>query len=203
MAKANPQTRMRLVGTAADMLRKRGMNATSIRELAKEAKTPLGSTYHYFPGGKPQLVTEAVRYAGKRIEEQLQQALELGPLEGIQAFIEQWSNIILHSDFGAGCTVLAASIEGPVGDESTFAIDVAAEVFGDWEALLAESFHANGVNQASGEALAATVVSATEGAVVLCRAKRSIEPMKQVSAQLSILVQANLENGIQWEQTSA
>ncbi|QIS21156.1 hypothetical protein F6W96_25360 [Nocardia terpenica] len=32
--------------------------------MAKHAHAPLGSTYHYFPGGKQQLVTGAVQFAG-------------------------------------------------------------------------------------------------------------------------------------------
>lgn len=192
MARGNPQARLRLVDTAADMLRRRGMNATSIRELAKEAQAPLGSTYHYFPGGKSQVVVEAVRYAGEKIAAQLQQALGAGPLEGIQVFIGRWREIILHSEFRAGCTVLAASIEEPANDESTLAADTAAEVYDGWEALLAESFRAHGVSKARAAALAVTVISVTEGAVVLCRAKRNITPLDQVAAQLKILVQANL-----------
>jgi len=192
MPKVNPQARMRLIGTAADMLRRRGMNATSIRELAKEAKAPLGSTYHYFPGGKSQVVTEAIQFAGDIVAEQLRQALEKGPLEGIRAFITQWRDIILQSDFRAGCTVLAASIEEPTSDELGLAVETAAGAFRCWEALLVESFKGSGMNEGCAHSLAIVVISATEGAVVLCRAKRSIDPLEQVSAQLSILVQANL-----------
>lgn len=37
-----------MLAGAADMLSRRGANATSIREVAKHAQAPLGSTYHYF-----------------------------------------------------------------------------------------------------------------------------------------------------------
>ena len=57
------ESRRRLVAGAADMMRRRGLNATSVRELAKHAQAPLGSTYHYFPGGKYQLAAEAVQWA--------------------------------------------------------------------------------------------------------------------------------------------
>ena len=59
----NAESRQRLVAGAADMMRRRGLNATSVRELAKHAQAPLGSTYHYFPGGKYQLAAEAVQWA--------------------------------------------------------------------------------------------------------------------------------------------
>ena len=66
MADGDRGSRDRLVIGAADMIRRRGLNATSVRELAKHAGAPLGSTYHYFPGGKQQVVTEAVRVRRRR-----------------------------------------------------------------------------------------------------------------------------------------
>ena len=60
MSENAAESRQRLVAGAADMMRRRGLNATSVRELAKHAQAPLGSTYHYFPGGKYQLAAEAV-----------------------------------------------------------------------------------------------------------------------------------------------
>ncbi|MFD0487949.1 TetR family transcriptional regulator [Saccharopolyspora spinosporotrichia] len=65
MSASSQQPRLQLVAGAADMIRRRGLNATSIREVAKHAQAPLGSTYHYFPGGKRQLAGEAVRFAGR------------------------------------------------------------------------------------------------------------------------------------------
>ena len=44
MADTHAGSRDRLVVGAADMIRRRGLNATSVRELAKHAGAPLGST---------------------------------------------------------------------------------------------------------------------------------------------------------------
>ena len=55
MSEVAADARARLVAGTADMLGRRGLNAASVRELAKHAGAPLGSTYHYFPGGKYQL----------------------------------------------------------------------------------------------------------------------------------------------------
>jgi AcrR family transcriptional regulator len=64
MTDQQPEARRRMVAGAADMIRRRGLAATSVRDLARHAHAPLGSTYHYFPGGKQQLAAEAVRFAG-------------------------------------------------------------------------------------------------------------------------------------------
>ena len=96
---------------AADMMRRRGLNATSVRELAKHAQAPLGSTYHYFPGGKYQLAAEAVQWADDLTARALTKELRAGPLAGLRAFLQMWRKILTDSDFGAGCPVLAASVE--------------------------------------------------------------------------------------------
>ena len=67
MTAHQPDARQRVVETAAEMLARHGLNATSIREMARRAKAPLGSTYHHFPDGKQQVVVEAVEFARSRI----------------------------------------------------------------------------------------------------------------------------------------
>ncbi len=186
------KTRTRLVDTAADMLCRKGLNATSIRELAKEAKAPLGSTYHYFPGGKPQVVAEAVEYAGEKVSDQLESALIAGPRKGIEQFIGRWRDIIIRSEFRAGCTVLAASIEEPLSKETEIAADAAKKVYKQWRDLLENSFLENGVPENNARELATTVVAATEGAVVMCRASRSITPLDEVAGMLYSLLDVYL-----------
>ena len=51
-------TRTRMIHGAALLIGARGAKSTSLRDLAREAGVPLGSTYHYFPEGKQQLIDE-------------------------------------------------------------------------------------------------------------------------------------------------
>ncbi|GLZ35297.1 putative TetR-family transcriptional regulator [Lentzea sp. NBRC 105346] len=177
------QSRQQLVAGAADMLRRRGLNATSIREVAKHAQAPLGSTYHYFPGGKQQLATEAVRWASDTVAEILRAKLKAGPVDGLRGFLALWREIITGNDFEAGCTVVAVSIEA----DST-ALAAAADAFSTWEEILADSLRSHGAENA--EQLATLIVASVEGAVVLCRAQRSAVPLERVGAQLEDLVRA-------------
>src|SRR5437764_9633704 len=129
VAKSSPAARERIVAGAADMISRRGLNATSIRELAKHAKAPLGSTYHYFPEGKGQLATEAVQYAGGTVARILRKELDGGPAAGLRAFLSLWRSIVIESDFRAGCPVLAVSVEEPPADEMPPSLVAAAEAF--------------------------------------------------------------------------
>ena len=190
MTEPIPPSRQQLVAGAADMIRRRGLNATSIRELAKHTRTPLGSTYHYFPGGKQQLATEAVRFAGDAVAMTLGKKLRAGPAEGLRAFLALWREIITSTDFQAGCPVLAVAIEEPTDGERPAALAAAAEVFSGWQAQLAESMRQHGAKAPAAEQVATLVVAAAEGAVAMCRAQRSTQPLDHVSAQLEDLITA-------------
>ncbi|RZB17492.1 TetR/AcrR family transcriptional regulator [Streptomyces sp. F001] len=188
MAKSSTPSRERIVAGAADMISRRGLSATSIREMAKHAKAPLGSTYHYFPEGKQQLATEAVRYTGEWVARALRKELEAGPVEGLRAFLALWRAIVVESDFRAGCPVLAVAIEEAPADEIPPALAAAAEVFDQWESLLAASLRAHGAEAERAAQLATLVVASVEGTVAMCRAKRSMEPLDRTAEQLEALV---------------
>ena len=146
MADTHAGSRDRLVVGAADMIRRRGLNATSVRELAKHAGAPLGSTYHYFPGGKQQVATEAVEFAGEVVSRRLAAELRQGPVVGLRAFLALWREVVVGNGFRAGCPVLAVSVEEPHDDE-TAPLDAAAKVFGQWESLLAGSLRDHGATR--------------------------------------------------------
>lgn len=58
--------RDRLLLATETMLREAGMAGTGIKDVVKRSGAPIGSLYHYFPGGKTQLVTEALEvHAGR------------------------------------------------------------------------------------------------------------------------------------------
>lgn len=193
MTKPSPSARERIVAGAADMISRRGLNATSIREMAKHARAPLGSTYHYFPEGKQQLATEAVRHTGEWTSRSLRKALRAGPVEGLRAFLALWRGIVVDSDFRAGCPVLAVSIEEPATEERPPAVAAAAEVFDAWERLLADSLREHGAEPGQAARLATLIVAAVEGTVAMCRAKRSTQPLDHAEEQLQALILATIK----------
>ena len=56
--------RERMVVSAALLIRERGAHATAISDVLEHSGAPRGSAYHYFPGGRTQLLGEAIEYAG-------------------------------------------------------------------------------------------------------------------------------------------
>ncbi|MCA0155964.1 TetR/AcrR family transcriptional regulator [Tsukamurella sp. M9C] len=191
MARESSEVRARVVAGAADLLRRRGFTAASVREIAKHSGAPLGSTYHYFPGGKSELATEAVRFADGLTRSALASRIEDDPRAGLAAFIETWRTILEDSDFGAGCPVLAVAVdEHPDAGAPRAA---AAEAFAAWRELLAESLRGHRVPEARSRSLAALAVAAVEGAVAMCRAERSTAPLDEVATALDVALAGALE----------
>ena len=60
--------RERMVFSAAQLIRRRGVGNTGLRDVVDDAQAPRGSLQHYFPGGKEQLVNEAVELGGPLCE---------------------------------------------------------------------------------------------------------------------------------------
>ncbi|WEH19993.1 TetR/AcrR family transcriptional regulator [Streptomyces sp. VNUA24] len=193
MTHGGSPSRERIVAGAADLISRRGLHAASIRNLAKHAKAPLGSTYHYFPDGKAQLATEAVRYAETAIARALGKALKDGPVDGVRAFLALWRGIVVDSEFRVGCPILAVSVEEPPDGEIPAALSAAAAAFDGWERLLADALGDHGVDPERSAALGALVVASVEGATAMCRAKRSARPLDQVGEQLVALIAEAVE----------
>lgn len=188
MSPRQSDVRQRVITAAAEMLARHGLNATSIREMAKRAEAPFGSTYHHFPGGKQQVVVEAVQLAGAQVGAGLERHLQAGAAVGVRGFLARWREILLRSDFRIGCPVMAAAVEEPIDDMSASALRAAAQVFADWEVKLAAALALQGHGPESASRLATLIIATTEGAIVLCRANRSIEPFDRVAMELERLV---------------
>jgi AcrR family transcriptional regulator len=190
MPQREPRSRERIIIGAADLIRRRGLAGSTVRDLAAHSGAPLGSTYHYFPRGKQQLAAAAVRFAGDMVTRVLERELEAGPAAGLRAFLALWRQTVIDSDFTAGCPVLAVAVEEPPGDGDPEAADAAARVFTAWEDLLSASLREHGAAPEEGARLATLIVAAVEGAVAMCRAKRDIQPLDDIAGQLEIFLGA-------------
>jgi AcrR family transcriptional regulator len=182
-----PDTRKRMIHGAARAIGTRGVGAMSLRDLAKEAGVPLGSTYHHFPGGKAQLAEEAVTSTGRQVAKLVESAREQGIEGAIAAFTRVWRELLVETDFRTGCPVLAVA----TGDDPELT-ETARGIFASWQDLMVAGLADGGVPADRAPGLARMIVASLEGAVAVSRAERSLEPLDQVSAELITLVEAAL-----------
>ena len=184
--------RERMVFSAAQLIRRDGVNATGMREVAAHAGAPRGSLQHYFPGGKEQLVGEAVawagRYAGKRIARFVEQLAEPTPSALFAAMAAQWTEEYDRDGFAAGCPVAAAAVDRAASDDAVRAAVAAA--FTTWRTPLAEALTALGGPVGRSADLATLMISTLEGAILMTRAERDVRPLTAVVRELGPLLDA-------------
>ena len=172
--------RDRMVSSALHMLARNGVQATSFSHVLSHAHAPRGSVYHYFPSGKDQLLGEALDLASRRALDFLDRGKDTSPNGLTDRFISMWRSVLEGSNFEAGCAVLAVAV---TADEPELNAR-ASVIFRGWREHLAKRFTAAGVPKETSVRFAATLIAATEGAVVLSRAEGSIEPFDLVAAHL-------------------
>ncbi|MFH9657799.1 TetR/AcrR family transcriptional regulator [Streptomyces sp. NPDC017248] len=192
MSEARRGPRERMVFSAAQLIRRHGVTATGMREVAAHADAPRGSLQHYFPGGKEQLVNEAVewagRYAGGRIARFLAGLEEPTPSALFAAMAEQWTDEYTADGFTAGCPVAAATVD--CASLSDTARGAAAAAFAAWRTPLAAALTDLGVPAARAGSLATLMISTLEGAILLARAERDVGPLTTAVRELGPLLDA-------------
>ena len=186
--------RERMVFSAAQLIRRDGVGATGMRDVAAHAEAPRGSLQHYFPGGKEQLVNEAVawagRYAGRRVARFLAGMAEPTPSGLFAAMVRQWTDEYETAGFAAGCPVAAATVDCAASGASTR--KAAAAAFTSWREPVAEALTGMGVPAERAAPLATLMISALEGAILMARAEQDVGPLTTVARELGPLLDAAL-----------
>lgn len=175
---ASPRERM--VISAALLIRERGAHATAVSDVLRHSRAPKGSAYHYFPGGRAQLLAEAVDYAGDYAAAMI--AVPGSPVELLDRLIRTYRDQLLATDYRAGCPVVAVTVEA----ESV--VERAGAAFLKWRNVIAQRCVDYGVSADRADDLAILVVSSFEGAILMARATRDIAPLDAVHRQLRDLL---------------
>ncbi|GAA4169797.1 TetR/AcrR family transcriptional regulator [Gryllotalpicola koreensis] len=171
--------RSRMLDGTIRLLARKGMGA-SFSELIEASGAPRGSIYHHFPGGKEQLLAEAIALASSRQLAALELLRGQDAFQIVAAFFDGWRRLLLGTEFGAGCSVAAVTVAAGSGE----LISGAGAVFRDWGAKLAELLEAGGIPASAARGIATLMIAGSEGAVVLCRAQHSIVPLDSVEASV-------------------
>ena len=180
-----------MVVSAALLIRERGAHATAISDVLQHSGAPRGSAYHYFPGGRMQLLEEATDYAGAYIAGKISAAENAVDL--LDSLVHGYRKQLIRSDYRAGCPIVAVTVEAGDPDNperSTKVIERAAAAFALWTDLIGKRLVAEGVTAPRAEELAMLVTTSIEGAIVVARASRDVKPLDLVQRQLHALLQA-------------
>jgi AcrR family transcriptional regulator len=171
--------RARMVRSAATLIRERGIHGTGLREVVAHSGGPRGSLGRFFPGGKTQLVTEAIDVALSEIFGDFERTLseaETFP-EAIRVIVTPWRRLLVDHDFALGCPLAATICDAADNDRLRTHV---SEKFAGWRAPVADAYTRFEATRAEAEAHATVLMAALEGAVILARAQRNLEPLDTV-----------------------
>jgi TetR/AcrR family transcriptional repressor of lmrAB and yxaGH operons len=173
-----------MVKSAALLLRQDGVAGTGFRDVVAHSGTPRGSIGHHFPGGKRQLVSEAVRWAGGLSSHAMRTKAETP--EGIVKLVfGLYRRALFDTSFAAGCPVGTVAQEAYDDPELREAVRA---VFDDWRAVLRESLVREGRDDVRAADLADMAIASMQGAIMMSRIDGSSEALDRVEKQLLKLV---------------
>ncbi|ADT99197.1 MULTISPECIES: TetR/AcrR family transcriptional regulator [Mycolicibacterium] len=171
-----PTTRDRILDAAAELYRRQGMSATGLKQISAAARAPFGSIYHHFPGGKEAISAEVIRSEGIRYAAFVgAQLADINPANGIEAVFASAAELLESQDYSEACSIETIALE--VASTNERLRGEAAEVFETWLHQLAGWFGQLDIGDEQSRRLATVMLTALEGAFVLCRTLRSVEPM--------------------------
>jgi AcrR family transcriptional regulator len=188
-------TRERIVEASAELFRRQGYSATGVKQIVTAAKAPFGSVYHFFPGGKEQLGAEAVRVSGALYALLIPAVLDTAPdlVTGVRAFFAGAAEHLVETDYEDACPIATVALE--ISSVSEPMREACAEVFESWITAGAARHLAAGLPPERARELTIGFLCALEGAFVLSRAMRSVEPMMVAGEMVARAVEAALASG--------
>jgi AcrR family transcriptional regulator len=179
-----------MVYSAVQLVRARGATGTGVRDVIEHAEAPRGSFQHYFPGGKDQLVGEAVLwaadYAAARVRAYRVTAGKPTPSGLFAHLARQWKQEFAKRGFERGCPIMAAAAD-LVGAGSAVS-DQLRDGIERWEAAVAVELVAMDVPARRAKRLATLMISTLEGAIMSARVRGDVGPLTTVVAELAPLL---------------
>ena len=189
---ANPSPRDRMVYATAQHLRRVGVSGTGLRQVVIAADAPRGSLQHYFPGGKDQLVAEAIGWAGTwaaaRVELHVARMRRPEPSRLFSAIVEDWARDLETREFARGCPVAAAVVDCAASNETVRqAADTALET---WRRPITAALVGMGRSRRRADSLSTLMLCVLEGAILLSRTRRDTAPLRLVARELAPVLDA-------------
>jgi AcrR family transcriptional regulator len=174
------QTRARIVDTAAELMRVRGVGGTTLDDVVAASKVSKSQLYRHFRD-KPDLVRAVIELVGER-----KIAVERERLNKVRTFagLRRWRDALVENnalhDGRYGCPL--GSLANEVADQDAIARRKLRELFAAWEELfenLLRRFQREGLlpPEADVARLAIGFVAVVQGGYLLAQTSRDVAPM--------------------------
>ncbi|MGW0796281.1 TetR/AcrR family transcriptional regulator [Streptomyces sp. NPDC002692] len=132
-------TRGRIIEGAAAEMRERGVAVTTLDDVLARTGTSKSQLFHYFPGGKEELLLAVARFEADQVL--ADQRPELGDLTSWGAWLA-WRDTVVARYRGQGQQCPLNMLMSQLGRSTPGAQAVVAELLGKWQGEIADGVRA-------------------------------------------------------------
>ncbi|SHM83805.1 TetR/AcrR family transcriptional regulator [Actinacidiphila paucisporea] len=132
-------TKARIVEGAAEELRERGVAATTLDDIRSRTGTSKSQLFHYFPGGRDDLLLAVAQFEADRVLHDQQP--HLGELDSWQSW-QQWRDALVDRYESQGDQCPLGSLFLQVGRDRPGARAIVLELMRQWQEHLARGIRA-------------------------------------------------------------
>jgi TetR/AcrR family transcriptional repressor of lmrAB and yxaGH operons len=190
MAKAT-DSKGKTLAAAARLFRQQGYHGTALQDILAAAGSPRGSLYFHFPKGKEEIGAAALSIAGEAARQAIAGAAETS--ESAETFVIRvargMASDLEKSGFKEGCPIATTALETSAQSDVLGA--VTRNAFQRWELEIKRGLFRFGIPAGEADLTATLVLSQLEGALLLARTHRSLEPMHRAEHALKRLLRAS------------
>ncbi|MBX7132138.1 MAG: TetR/AcrR family transcriptional regulator [Fimbriimonadaceae bacterium] len=200
-----PTTRERLIETARDLFLLNGYHSTGIAEIVQRAGVRPGSLYYFFPTKEDLLLAVLEWYRDHIYEGLLQPIYERidDPIERIFGILDGYRQMLLLTAYDQGCPIGNLALE--IANTHPKARDLLVVNFRQWADEIAKNLEAASGRlpaECDRNGLSEHILAVMEGAILLARTYRSIEPYDQAILHLRDYIDRLLADGAEWNTSS-
>ena len=178
-----------MIQAAETLLRESGLSGAGIKQLVARSGAPVGSVYHFFPGGKMQIVTETLQlHSGKAVHLFRRAFGDASvPLpERLRALFRMAAKGFEAAGADKGCAIGCVTLDLRASDDSLRQVCDAS--FNEWVDEIAS--HMPWPDAETRRSFALMIVLAIEGAFVLARAGHNGDAFTTAGDWLARLAQS-------------
>jgi TetR/AcrR family transcriptional regulator, lmrAB and yxaGH operons repressor len=175
------------LSAAVKLFSQRGYHGTGLQDILEAGGAPRGSLYFHFPKGKEQIGEAAVQLGTEGVREFITDAAQTSG--SVQAFLVKLARGMAanleRSGYREGCPVATTALE--TAAQSDVLGRAARTAFQTWEQEITRALISFGMKANKADRTATAVLSQLEGALLLARTYRSLEPMQRAEKALLVL----------------
>lgn len=178
-----PNTRDRLIATAATLFRRNGYHATGLAELLQVAQVPKGSLYHHFPAGKSDLAVAAADWTATQFIRIMDDAFVPASdfVQGATTLCHKLAKLFDLFEAADACPISALLFDGPEGEPFRTHADA---TFRRLTGHLAAHGTRLGLSPQAALDQGELLVVAIQGAWTIARARRASDLLRALPARL-------------------